>query len=97
MQNGKLQQGAQATLSLYEQTANDICALIGVSGAVRVTAVTQHNHVWALQCDESTYYLKCYTKDWYGDDVPRTEYCVPHEHDAYAVLAAEQWEALFVT
>jgi hypothetical protein len=58
---------------------------------VRVNQVTRHNHVWRirhrLQDKETTYYLKCYTKDWYGDDVPRTEYCVRHERDTYMLLA----------
>src|SRR5688572_5806333 len=53
----------------------------------QVTEETRHNHVCRSQRAQETPYVKIYTKDWYGDDVPRTEYCVRHERDAYALLA----------
>jgi aminoglycoside phosphotransferase len=82
-----MQPDTQPFLSLSTQQAQAITRLMGLHGAVQVTEVTRHNHIWRLQVDGESFYLKCYTKDWYGDDVPRTEYCVRHERDAYIILA----------
>jgi aminoglycoside phosphotransferase len=82
-----MQQGSQFPLSLSNQQAQSIVQLMGQRGPVQVTEVTRHNHVWRLQCGQECFYLKTYTKDWYGNDVPRTEYCVRHERDAYTLLA----------
>ena len=75
------------SLTLSVQQAQAIAEMMGRRETVQVTEVTRHNHVWRLQCGQETFYLKIYTKDWYGDDVPRTEGCVRHERDAYALLA----------
>lgn len=82
-----MQQVFQLLPSLCVDQAQAIAQLIGLSGSLHVTEITRHNHVWQLQCGEETFFLKIYTKDWYGDNVPRTEYCVRHERDAYALLA----------
>jgi aminoglycoside phosphotransferase len=75
-------------LSLSQQQANRIARLMGIRPDVHITEITQHNHVWQLQGGQDTVFLKTFTKSWYGDDVAGTAYCVQHEHDAYACLAA---------
>jgi Ser/Thr protein kinase RdoA (MazF antagonist) len=75
-----------ASLSLTQAEA--LLLLAGLSGAVRVTPVREQNHVWHLQQGTGTYYLKTYTKPWYGDDVATTAFCVAHEVAAWAVLAS---------
>jgi aminoglycoside phosphotransferase len=80
-----MQQGSEPSLS--NQQAIAILHQIGQQGPVHVTEVTRHNHVWRLQSNGATFYLKCYTKDWYGGNVPMTEFNVRHERDAYAILA----------
>jgi hypothetical protein len=75
--------------SLSPQQANHIAQLMGLETGVHVTEVThQHNHVWQLCDGQNVYFLKTFTKVWYGDDVPGTAFCVKHEQDAYACLAA---------
>src|SRR5438045_837629 len=76
------------TLSLSQQQADSIARLMGIRPDVHITEITRHNHVWQLQSEQETYFLKAFTKPWYGDDVAGTAYCVQHEHDAYACLAA---------
>jgi aminoglycoside phosphotransferase len=59
-----------------------------LSAGVEVSEITQHNHVWQFSDGQDIYFLKTFTKSWYGDDVARTAFCVRHEHDSYACLAA---------
>src|SRR5689334_14278090 len=61
---------------------------MGLKAGIEVTEVTRHNHVWKLTDGEDVFFLKVYTKSWYGDDVAGTAFCVKHEQDAYACLAA---------
>jgi aminoglycoside phosphotransferase (APT) family kinase protein len=58
-----------------------------LAGPVRATPVKRHNHVWRLEHDRETFFLKTYTKAWYGDDAAATAFCVAHEVDAWSVLA----------
>src|ERR1044071_2802535 len=60
-----------------------------LNAGMEVVEVTQHNHVWKLTDGEDIYFLKVYTKSWYGDNVAGTAFCVKHEQDAYAYLAAD--------
>jgi Ser/Thr protein kinase RdoA (MazF antagonist) len=73
---------------LSEQQANDILGLAGLSGRVVVDTVKQYNHVYRLSCGDEVFFLKTYTKDWYGDDIAATGGCVAHEASAWAILAA---------
>jgi hypothetical protein len=73
---------------LSEQQANDILGLAGLSGQVVVDTVKQYNHVYRLLCGDEVFFLKTYTKDWYGDDIAATGGCVAHEASAWAILAA---------
>ncbi len=48
--------------------------------------IKQHNHVYRLEAADQVLFLKLYTKDWYGDDIAGTGYCVDHEVAAWNVL-----------
>ena len=48
--------------------------------------VKRRNDVWRIQADSGTFFLKAYTKDWYGDDLVATSGCVVHELAAYQIL-----------
>jgi aminoglycoside phosphotransferase len=73
---------------LSEQQASDILRLAGLSGRVVVENVKQYNHVYRLWCGDEVFFLKTYTKDWYGDDIAATGGCVEHEACAWSILAA---------
>jgi aminoglycoside phosphotransferase len=92
-----MQQDSDSSLFLTIEQAQAIAQLMGRHSVRQVSEVTRYNHVWRLHCGGDEYYLKCYTKDWYGDDVPRTEYCVRHERDAYALLARHGLPTVEVT
>jgi len=53
-----------------------------------VAQVKAYNHVYRLVSGSDIFYLKTYTKDWYGDDLAATGACVEHEASAWAILAA---------
>src|SRR4051812_1684085 len=74
-------------LSLSPQQVKDISRLVGLNTRVEVKEITQHNHVWQLSDEHDIYFLKIYTKSWYGDDIAGTAFCVKHEQDAYTCLA----------
>jgi aminoglycoside phosphotransferase len=65
----------------------DLLQLAGIAGPARATLIQRHNHVYRVTVGREVFFLKTFTKDWYGDDVPGTGYCVAHEADAWAVLA----------
>ena len=75
-------------LCLTASQARAIVQRIGYSGPVDVTEVTRNNHVWRIRCGDKVYFLKTFTKDWYGADVSQTAYCVEHEQGAYNCLKA---------
>ncbi len=74
-------------VQLSQQQAEEILSTIGIHGPVKVEEIVKYNHVYRLTGDNDAFYLKTYTKDWYGDDVAATEACVEHEVAAWQVLA----------
>lgn len=72
---------------------NQIEAVLRHSGmsferSPRVQLIKQHNHLYQINIDDLVGFLKLYTKDWYGDDVAGTGYCVDHEIAAWQTLAS---------
>ena len=65
----------------------DLLRLAGLAGPARATLIHRHNHVYRITAGREILFLKTYTKDWYGDDVAGTGYCVAHEASAWTVLA----------
>ncbi len=57
-------------------------------GPTRIQLIKQHNHIYQIQTDGWVGFLKLYTKDWYGDDIAGTGYCVDHEIAAWQTLAS---------
>jgi Ser/Thr protein kinase RdoA (MazF antagonist) len=66
--------------------AEEILRLAGVAGQASLTPIKENNHVYRLQAARDVFFLKTYTKSWYGDDVPKTAGCVRHEASAWAIL-----------
>ena len=71
---------------LTEQMAQTILAQVGFNELPKVNLIKQSNHVYQIDLTDVTLYLKTYTKDWYGDDVAQTGYCVDHEFAAWKLL-----------
>jgi aminoglycoside phosphotransferase len=75
-------------MELFPQQAQEITRLIGVRGSATITPIKQYNHVYRIDCGGAAFFLKTYTKDWYGDNVAATGGCVDHEACAWSLLAA---------
>lgn len=45
------------------------------------------NDVYRINCGSDVFFLKIYTKDWYGSDVAATGFNANHEATAWAILA----------
>lgn len=73
-------------ISLSNAQALALLRRAGIDGPTQITPISQRNHVWRLRQGTGTWYLKTYTKDWYGDDAAATGYCVAHEVAAWAAL-----------
>ena len=72
---------------MTEGQARDILGMIGVLGPAQVTPIKENHHVFEIGSRQGTFFLKTYTKGWYGGDAGGTGYCVGHERDAWVVLA----------
>lgn len=55
--------------------------------APTITTAHQHNHVYRIQSADTDSYLKIFTKDWYGENIAGTAFCVDHEASAWRTLA----------
>jgi Ser/Thr protein kinase RdoA (MazF antagonist) len=67
--------------------ARDILSRLGFASTPDVCEIKQNNHVYLMECGSERFYLKTYTKDWYGDDIGATAGCVDHEATAWRVLS----------
>jgi aminoglycoside phosphotransferase len=75
-----------AETMLTNRRAEEILAMAGIPGPAEVTFVKANNHVYRISAGGSGYFLKTYTKAWYGSDVRLTGFCVEHEVCAWDVL-----------
>lgn len=66
----------------------EIVHLANLGSAPQVQQVKTQNDVYRIKCGVDIYYLKTYTKDWYGDNWADTGYHVNHEATAWAILLA---------
>jgi hypothetical protein len=58
---------------------------------LQMQCIKEHNHVYHITTDNNqTFYIKTYTKDWYGGDIEGTGYCVDHEVTAWHILSQNQ-------
>ncbi len=74
-------------VTLTEHQARAILRQAGIDGPVTVTPLKRHNHVWRLDQNDATFYLKTHTKPWYPSDASVAAYPVAHECAAAAYLA----------
>ena len=59
----------------------------GLASNASITLLKEHNHSYRIDDGDLTAYLKIYTKDWYGNDIQDTAFCVDHEAAAWRSLA----------
>ncbi len=71
-------------LSLSQTTA--LLTFAGIAGPGQARLLKRHNHVWQLTTASDVFFVKVYTKAWYGGDVAATAGCVEHEVAAWRVL-----------
>lgn len=71
----------------YSQAAG-LLHSIGVIGDASIHLVKRENDVYRINSGEQTFFLKMYTKSWYGADVTATAFHVRHERAAWAILKA---------
>ena len=64
----------------------DILTLIG-RVTDRAKLIKQGNHVWRLVSSGDSFFLKTYTKSWYGPDAASTGFHAIHESMAWAILS----------
>jgi hypothetical protein len=69
----------------YSQAAA-LMQTVGVAGDVAVKLIKRGNDVWRIDGGGQTFFLKTYTKDWYGDDAAGTAFHVRHERAAWDIL-----------
>jgi len=74
---------------LSGEQAEEVLRTAGVQGPVGVTLVKRSNDVWRLDASGSSFFLKVFTKPWYGGDILDTAFCVEHEAGAWARLAGQ--------
>jgi Ser/Thr protein kinase RdoA (MazF antagonist) len=73
-------------LSMYQITT--LLKLAGIDQPGQAALIKPRNHVWKLAAGDNVFFLKVYTKDWYGGDIAGTAGCVEHEIAAWSVLRA---------
>ncbi len=67
----------------------EIVRLANLCCTPQVQQVKTQNDVYRIECGADIFYLKTYTKDWYGDNVADTGYHVNHEETAWSILLTE--------
>ena len=75
--------------NLSPQQLNALLQSARISGQGQAVLLKQHNHVWRITATDDVYFLKTYTKSWYGGDIAATAGCVEHEVAAWRVLQAQ--------
>ncbi len=73
---------------LTQQQAQEIMHLAGIQGRVTATLIKEYNHVYRIESEHDSFFLKMHTKDWYPAEDMETGYSVRHEQSAWSVLAA---------
>jgi Ser/Thr protein kinase RdoA (MazF antagonist) len=69
----------------YSQAAG-LMNTVGAVGDVNLKLIKQGNDVYRIDGGSQTYFLKTFTKDWYGDDAAGTAFHVRHERAAFEIL-----------
>jgi Ser/Thr protein kinase RdoA (MazF antagonist) len=61
--------------------------LVGLPNKTQVSLVKTQNHVFQLESGSDIFFLKTYTKDWYGDEILSTAYHTRHEVTAWSIMS----------
>jgi aminoglycoside phosphotransferase len=72
---------------LTPERACAILHMVGIRCTPSVTPIKRYNHVYHVVCGTDEFFLKTYTKAWYGGDTAATGGCVDHEASAWRTLA----------
>lgn len=74
--------------NLSPQHLQAILDLAALNGPAQSVLIKRGNHVYRITTPTNDFFLKTYTKDWYGDDALATAGCVEHEASAWDILTA---------
>jgi aminoglycoside phosphotransferase len=66
--------------------AGALMGRIGLAGDVNLTLVKRGNDVYRIDSGMQSFFLKTYTKSWYGSDAAATAFHVRHECAAWDIL-----------
>ncbi|MEO8611442.1 MAG: aminoglycoside phosphotransferase family protein [Chloroflexota bacterium] len=69
----------------YSQ-ATGLMNTVGAAGDVNLKRIKQGNDVWRIDGAGQTFFLKTFTKEWYGGDAAGTAFNVRHERAAFEIL-----------
>jgi hypothetical protein len=78
----------QSMVNLTDAQIHAVLHDANISWPAQTVLLKQYNHVYRIACRGAVFFLKTYTKDWYGDNVAATGGCVDHEVSAWRCLAA---------
>lgn len=78
----------QNTHPISQEQAQDIQGMLHLDGTIHVTFIRAYNHVYRLDCNHQTFFLKIHTKDWYPPEEAQTGYSVAHEASAWSILTS---------
>jgi aminoglycoside phosphotransferase (APT) family kinase protein len=71
---------------LTYSSAADLLRRAGIVGDVSLTLIKRENDVYRIDCGSDSYFLKTYTKSWYGTNPLDTAFNVQHERAAWDIL-----------
>ena len=73
-------------MPITQSQLKNLVALVNGQCIPQHTAIKTKNDTYRIICGDDVFFLKTYTKVWYGDDIAGTGYCVNHEATAWAIL-----------
>jgi len=76
-------------LNLTREQADALTDIADIGNLQNFYLVKRENDLYLLKTSSGFYYLKVYTKSWYGDNLVNTSYCVEHEVAAYQILQSK--------
>ena len=72
---------------ITEEQLHDLGHLLNLSCEPCAMQIRFENDVYRLDCGDDVFFLKTYTKPWYGSDIARTSFNANHEACAWTILA----------
>jgi len=75
---------------MTDNQLNELERLLNLGCTPYATQIKIENDVYRLDCGADVFFLKIYTKPWYGSDVAHTGFNANHEACAWAILTQHQ-------